>query len=1506
MRTLVAAVAAVLLSSSAAAAIPASQRDALVSLYNATGGPGWRDRTNWLGAPGSECTWFGVSCDTGSTTVVELTLHENNLVGTIPDSIGGFPDLRTLLLYDNKLRGSIPSAIGQLVKMDTMILDRNELTGTIPASIGNLTAMTLFNADGNLLTGPLPRELGNLRSLEELDLSYNAITGALPAELGQLSNLRVLDLNVNALSGTIPAALANLSKLERLGLFINALTGTIPPELGSLRALTSLILDANRLEGPIPPSLGNLTNLDDLNLGRNMLTGSIPRELGNLAQLRLLTLQTNLLTGTIPADFFRLTNLEFVNIGDNKLTGAIPREFGTLTKLQQLSLHTNGFTGSIATELGSLTALTALELQNNDLTGPFPRELGRLVNLELIDIAQNRLSGPLPVEVGALKKMQFFSLYENEFSGPIPPELGGLPDLVILYLTSNRFTGTIPDSLRRLTKLERLYLAGNELTGDFPQWIGELPLLVDLRLEENELTGVIPASIGNLVNLEQLFIDYNRIEGALPREIGNLKKLQYLSAEFNDISGPIPPELWQLTELLQIRLTRLRLTGTLPPAVGNLKKLEALLLNGNDLEGAVPREIGDLPNLLYLDLTSNLFSGPIPPEIGKLTKLINLSLGGNQFRGEVPKALMSLTALDRNGSDLGLNALFTSDQALRAFINTKQFDEDFERTQTVTPRDVRVSSVTDRSAVVEWSLIRYIEGRGGYQVVVSKTPDGPPVVIATTASKEISSLLVRGLDPSTPYFFRVSAVSHPNDYQKSVLVSDSSAAVPATTTQRVMAPADVDVSEQPNGLVQVDGVPANEDSFTLTNYGDVATSISFFKDGDYFTFEPATFTLGPGASQVVRLRSLPKPPGTYYGGVDPEGDGVPGDLFITVTLLSVAKPTGTVIAEAIATRVDVAGVAGSDSVGQVRFRNRGTARLSGLLISDEPFVVPDPEPITIDPGQTATANFRVIRARRPANEQDGALTANLMLVYVDGSVAPNLLRGGGLLLTLLATPGVNVTLVTVVDQPKLPVTPSLPPQLSAGDIALFVPGVVSALKSFGRVVSDVSILNIGTARSVNDLRVFFTPTGSAQSSAATLNGVDASKAVTLANVPNIYGTESGTGSLQIRSAAAQSLSVLGKLVTISAAGTLLGDVPVFRSDRAVAAGQAVVLTGVRKSSSLQTDLYLQETAGQPFTARVDFLDATGAAAQPSRSIDVGAFGSSELVDSVVQSTITVVVTNTGGSGRLTAYGRITDNTSGETWSIVDWSRFNRFRTTDSVRIPYAEAASGGTTGRRRAASHATGAAATELTLFNPGTEDVRVAVDVIDREGRASSRDVTIGARQTSVLALAAPAAQAVVTPGRGQVVVTARTFRPAASSLGSNVPVVDAKSGLRIGQSQRFSNLDDSTAATVAAAKPGTYRTAFGFVESSGLAVTVRARIVLDQGRLASAVLARDFALAPNEQLLFDNMVRAIIGDSRETSLGELHNLQLSVEVIEGRGSVVPFVIVTDNGSLDTLLRLE
>lgn len=88
------------------AAIPEAERNALIALYQATDGGHWRVSTNWMGATGTEDTWYGVKITEGH--VIDLDLSSNNLTGSLPAEIGDLAKLANLRLEENSLTGNIP------------------------------------------------------------------------------------------------------------------------------------------------------------------------------------------------------------------------------------------------------------------------------------------------------------------------------------------------------------------------------------------------------------------------------------------------------------------------------------------------------------------------------------------------------------------------------------------------------------------------------------------------------------------------------------------------------------------------------------------------------------------------------------------------------------------------------------------------------------------------------------------------------------------------------------------------------------------------------------------------------------------------------------------------------------------------------------------------------------------------------------------------------------------------------------------------------------------------------------------------------------------------------------------------------------------------------------------------------------------------------------------------------------------------------------------------------
>jgi Leucine-rich repeat (LRR) protein len=443
--------------------LPGSERDALVALYNSTNGASWNNRNNWLKNPGTECTWFGVSCNSSGTHVIDVSLYGNNLVGNLPSQLSNLTQLISLNLSGNFLSGAIPPELGALPSLNKLDVSNNQLSGGIPAEIGNLSNLASLNLSGNRLAGSLPPQLGNLASLVSLQLSQNQLSGSIPSQLGDLSHLRDLSLNDNRLSGSVPTELGNLLALNQLSLSSNQLSGAIPPQLGNLPNLVTLQLHKNQLSGIIPYQLGQLTKLQILELYSNQLVSNIPSDLGNLKALAVLHLEENQLGGQIPAELGNLKNLVSLRLSNNQLTDGIPSELGKLTNLSILQLSSNNLTDAIPVELGDLAALTQLELHHNHLTGQIPAELGKLVKLTKLYLSGNQLTGRIPAEMGELVLLQNVNLSNNQLSGPIPAAMGTLTALASLELESNQLISEIPKELTSLSSLRYLDLRWNAL-----------------------------------------------------------------------------------------------------------------------------------------------------------------------------------------------------------------------------------------------------------------------------------------------------------------------------------------------------------------------------------------------------------------------------------------------------------------------------------------------------------------------------------------------------------------------------------------------------------------------------------------------------------------------------------------------------------------------------------------------------------------------------------------------------------------------------------------------------------------------------------------------------------------------------------------------------------------------------------------------------------------------------------------------------------------------------------
>ncbi|XP_065858780.1 LRR receptor-like serine/threonine-protein kinase ERECTA [Euphorbia lathyris] len=200
-----------------------------------------------------------------------LEIQSNKLFGEFPE-LGSLQNLFFLDASNNAFSGLVPSSLpSSLVQIS---MRDNSLTGTIPEDFKNLINLQVVDLSHNKLTGLIPSLLFTHPSLQQLTLSFNSFNSvqsplptyfSSPATVIQ-NELIALDLSNNGIEGFIPSFLALMPKLSALSLENNKLTGMIPTQFaikaavsgGEVSAFARLLLGGNYLFGPIPVPLMEL------------------------------------------------------------------------------------------------------------------------------------------------------------------------------------------------------------------------------------------------------------------------------------------------------------------------------------------------------------------------------------------------------------------------------------------------------------------------------------------------------------------------------------------------------------------------------------------------------------------------------------------------------------------------------------------------------------------------------------------------------------------------------------------------------------------------------------------------------------------------------------------------------------------------------------------------------------------------------------------------------------------------------------------------------------------------------------------------------------------------------------------------------------------------------------------------------------------------------------------------------------------------------------------------
>ncbi|WDF64544.1 leucine-rich repeat domain-containing protein [Flavobacterium sp. KACC 22763] len=409
--------------------VPASERAALIALYNSTNGDSWYNSGWDINNPDSDVsTWQGVIVSEGH--VAGLSLGYNGLTGSIPN-LSGLPYLQILDLSANGFTSTIiDQSLSSLVNLKFLDLSYCAFTGPIPdlSPLSELTGLSLL---GNNFAGyQIPAWLNNLQSLNTLYLNDCYFSGTIP-NLGNLTNLNHLSLSNNVFdSPTVPSWLNNLTSLQSLNLSNSNFTGQIP-DLSALQSLTNLSLSNSNFTGvSIPSTFNSLTNLNTLDLSLSHFTGNIP-DLSSLTQLNTLLLSFN----------------DFSN-------APIPAWMNNLTALNKLELSNCNFNGPI-TDLSGLTNLSTLNLSSNNFTsGNIPSWIFNFASLSELSLSTCNLTGSIPAEIGQLTSLQNLYLYDNELEGAIPSTINSITNLQAFYILENRYR--FVDLLPQFENLSRI------------------------------------------------------------------------------------------------------------------------------------------------------------------------------------------------------------------------------------------------------------------------------------------------------------------------------------------------------------------------------------------------------------------------------------------------------------------------------------------------------------------------------------------------------------------------------------------------------------------------------------------------------------------------------------------------------------------------------------------------------------------------------------------------------------------------------------------------------------------------------------------------------------------------------------------------------------------------------------------------------------------------------------------------------------------------------------------
>jgi Leucine-rich repeat (LRR) protein/uncharacterized membrane protein len=690
--------------------LPTSEYDALYDLYTSTNGVGWVWRNvsdksvpwDFSVSDVNPCTasWQGIHCICILTKcqLSELVLDKHNISGSLPASIGDFPELQVLNLRHNNITGRLTPGIGNLTSLEFLDIGQNGLSGMLPVAMSGLSSLKIINLDANFLTS-IPDAFYEMRQLTIVELGINFIEGSISPKIGNLTNLESFSGSQNFFTGKLPSTIRNCVSLKTIDISFNYFRGSIPLSFyQSLRNLETIFISSNGFSGTIPPEVNGLVALQGMFYNNNDFFGSLPSTVTELTQLQSFIVNTNLLTGTLSSGFSNLTNLQFFYVDENSFHGNnISLLFDNPNSaIISIFLSRNFLSGTWTNSSANLlTSCQVFNLQKNQFSGFIPWNSYNWSSMGVYGVENNYFTHTLPTESSdyeTLVSLFYFVGEENYLTGTLPSNfLWNSPDLVFIEVQYNLLTSTIPPSYGSLYRhLTQLFLSYNFFTKSLPAELSELKTLISFAINNNDLTGTISPSFLNLPVLEQFYLQGNSFYGNINNflnsslqvhlsevDISNNQFTGTLSAEFftkshfltdfvassNCLTGSIPEEICLNRNLVSLALDGLGtaencrdfifpqnspifgyfdaftidelIQGSIPSCLYELPALETLHLSGNGLTGTVPNNLMLATTFTYLCLSHNFLTGTVALELQMKTNWQELDLSYNKLTGEL-------------------------------------------------------------------------------------------------------------------------------------------------------------------------------------------------------------------------------------------------------------------------------------------------------------------------------------------------------------------------------------------------------------------------------------------------------------------------------------------------------------------------------------------------------------------------------------------------------------------------------------------------------------------------------------------------------------------------------------------------------------------------------------------------------------------------------------------------------------------------------------------------------